>query len=105
MWRVVQGGPESDGLLVAKVFSRDELPAAMRETLFYEVILPSSEKPLPVPKFYGTYASIDSGWYIMILEDVGAPVDGEGDLFPYEDKELDAEVWCVLQHNVTYTSG
>lgn len=81
MWRVASDGLDSHKR-VAKVMSCRHIASVIRETLFYEKIFPESEVASLVPKYYGTYASIDGGWYVIILEDAGSPVEGDFDIPP-----------------------
>lgn len=53
-----------------------DLASVVRETLFYQYIFPDSSLLRLVPRYYGTYASCDGGWYAIILEDAGEPVQG-----------------------------
>lgn len=72
--------------LVAKIISRRELASVVRETLFYQYIFPASPVAQYVPQYYGTYTSCWGGWYIIVLEYVGEPVQSVEDDFLELDK-------------------
>lgn len=54
-----------------------------RESLFYEVVFPLVGLGIFVPQYYGTYASLDGGWYAIVLQDVGRTLATDGS-FPEE---------------------
>lgn len=91
VWRIASDGPEWLHR-VAKVISCRHIASVMRETLFYQTILPMSEVASLVPKYFGTYASVDSGWYMIVLEDIGSPIEGDFDVFPPDNVKLVEEV-------------
>ena len=51
---------------VAKLMSVRDLESEVRETLFYQYVFPGSSVKDLVPKYHGTYASCDGGWYAII---------------------------------------
>lgn len=71
--------------LVAKIISVRELASVVRETLFYQHIFPASTVAQYVPQYYGTYASCLGGWYIIVLEYAGEPVQSIEDDFLESD--------------------
>jgi len=73
---------------VAKMISAREIASIVRETLFYQNVFPQSALAPFVPKYYGTYASCDGAWYVIILEDVGTPVEDVNDFFSEEDEPV-----------------
>lgn len=79
---------------VAKVFSRRHLASFVREFCFYVVEFPRRRPPLPVPKFHGAYASVCGGWYVLLLEYVGVPVEGCSPRLPLGDEETKKAIWC-----------
>jgi len=73
---------------VAKLMSVRDLESVVRETLFYQYVFPGSSVEDLVPKYHGTYASCDGGWYAIILDDAGKPVQDAGrDDFSESDRE------------------
>jgi hypothetical protein len=73
------------GSLVAKIISVRELASVVRETLFYQHIFPASTIAQYVPQYYGTYTSCLGGWYIIVLEHAGQPVQSVEDNFLESD--------------------
>lgn len=71
--------------LVAKIISVRELASIVRETLFYQYVFPGSAVAQYVPQYYGTYASCSGGWYVIVLEHVGQPVQSLQDDFLESD--------------------
>jgi hypothetical protein len=65
-----------------------EIASIVRETLFYQNVFPQSALVPFVPQYYGTYASCDGAWYVIILEDVGTPVEDVDGFFSEEDEKL-----------------
>jgi hypothetical protein len=63
---------------VAKLMSVRDLESVVRETLFYRYVFPGSGLEQLVPKYHGTYASCDGGWYVIILGDAGKPLQDAG---------------------------
>ena len=63
------------------------MASVIRESLFYEVVIPLFGLAEFVPQYYGTYASCQGGWYAIVLEDVGVPA-GLDDFFPEDDPTL-----------------
>ena len=70
-----------------KVISARELACIVRETLFYQCVFPGSTLGQLVPRYYGTYASCDGGWYVIILEHAGEPVQSVGGHFVQSDEK------------------
>jgi len=73
---------------VAKLMSARDLDSVVRETLFYQYVFPGSSVEELVPKYHGTYASCDGGWYAIILDDAGKPLQDAGQ---DDFSELDSE--------------
>ena len=73
---------------VAKMISAREIASIVRETLFYQNVFPQSALVPFVPKYYGTYTSYDGAWYVIILEDVGMPVEDVDGFFLEEDEPV-----------------
>lgn len=98
VWRVETDEQDTGGARrVAKVLSQRHFASFVRETCFYEAIFPLMTPPLPVAKFYGSYASVRGGWYVMLLEDVGSPVEGYKNGFLLGDKKSQKAIWCDRQ--------
>jgi len=88
-WRAGIKGIDSP--LIFKIISGRYVTSVIRESLFYEAVFPLCGLAEFVPRYYGTYASCQGGWYAIVLEDAGVPV-GRGDSFPQDDLELMREV-------------
>lgn len=75
---------------VVKMISARHIASAVRESLFYENVFQSSGLARSVPKYYGTYASYHGGWFAIVLEDVGKPVENvyNADWFRKDDELL-----------------
>ena len=71
---------------VAKMISAREIASIVRETLFYQNVFPQSVLAPLVPKYYGMYASCDGAWYVIVLENVGMPVEDVSGFFSEEDE-------------------
>lgn len=70
----ISGSGSAQIPLVAKIMSVRELASVVRETLFYQYVFPASAVARYVPRYYGTYASCGGGWYIILLEHAGQPL-------------------------------
>lgn len=83
----------SSSKYVAKIIRGDHIASLIREALFYEIVFPSlGVLSSFVPKYFGTFASPDGGWYVMLLEDAGAPVEHDFGYFPRDNLALVEEV-------------
>jgi len=69
--------------LIIKMISGRHVSSVIRESLFYEVVFPLVGLGIFVPQYYGTYASLDGGWYAIVLQDVGRTLATDGS-FPEE---------------------
>ena len=76
--------------LVAKIISVRELASVVRETLFYQYVFPASAVAQYVPQYYGTYASCSGGWYVIVLEHAGQPIQS------LEDDFLESDMTSVM---------
>ena len=82
-----------DSPVIVQMISGRYVASVIRESLFYEVVIPLFGLAEFVPQYYGTYASCQGGWYAVVLEDVGVPV-GLDDFFPEDDPTLKKKVRC-----------
>jgi hypothetical protein len=72
-------GSEVGGMrdVVVKIVSDRHVGSVVRETLFYTDMFPNRpDLDGVVPRYFGTYASVEGGWFAIVLEDVGTMLEG-----------------------------
>lgn len=101
VWRAVPSTPDLldvDFPIIVKMISNKCLPSAVVETMFYKHVLSKvgrKIKEFKVPRWVGTYASEDGGWFAIVFEDVGESV---GKTIEWDDRDESMEMneWKAL---------